>query len=132
MPINPADYYLLRIYWRDKYFYDKCMPMGASSSCKTFEALSTALEWIAWEKLGISHILHILDDFLIIDKNATLWEEKLQAFLNMCSDLGVPMAPEKTLGPSSTLSFAGIELDTCLAQARLPQEKLDKCLSLVD
>ena len=30
----------------------------------------------------------------------------------MCDDLGVPMAPEKTMGPSSVLCFAGIEQDT--------------------
>ena len=41
------------------------------------------------------------------------------------------MAPEKTVGPSTTLAFAGIELDTVLMEARLPQEKLDKCRELL-
>ncbi|XP_022787762.1 uncharacterized protein LOC111327761 [Stylophora pistillata] len=40
------------------------------------------------------------------------------------------MAPEKTVGSSTTLAFAGIELDTVLMEARLPQEKLDKCRDL--
>ena len=40
--------------------------MGCSSSCKTFEMFSTALEWIAQNKLHIPYILHLLDDFLII------------------------------------------------------------------
>ena len=40
--------------------------------------------------------------------------------------LGIPMAPEKTVGPSTTLAFAGIKLDTVLMEARLPQEKMDK------
>ena len=35
-----------------QYYYDKCMPMGCASSCKTFEAFSTAVEWIAQEKLS--------------------------------------------------------------------------------
>ncbi|CAH3135465.1 unnamed protein product, partial [Porites lobata] len=47
------------------------------------------------------------------------------------SFLGIPMAPEKTVGPSTTLAFAGIELDTVLMEARLPQEKLDKCRDLL-
>ncbi|PFX27327.1 hypothetical protein AWC38_SpisGene7982 [Stylophora pistillata] len=46
------------------------------------------------------------------------------------SFLGIPMAPEKTVGSSTTLAFAGIELDTVLMEARLPQEKLDKCRDL--
>ena len=37
------------------------------------------------------------------------------------------MAPEKTVGPSFVLSFAGIELDTQNMEARLPSNKLTKC-----
>ena len=46
IPINPADYHLLGIKWRQFYYYDRAMPMGCSSSCRTFEAFSTAVEWI--------------------------------------------------------------------------------------
>ena len=49
----------------------------------------------------------------------------------LCSYLGIPMAPEKTVGPSTTIAFAGIELDSILMEARLPQEKIDKCLELL-
>ena len=49
----------------------------------------------------------------------------------LCSYLGIPMAPEKTVGPSQIISFAGIELDSILMEARLPQEKLDKCQALI-
>ena len=38
------------------------------------------------------------------------------------------MAPEKTEGPSPVLTFAGIELDCLQYEARLPQEKVDKCI----
>ena len=38
------------------------------------------------------------------------------------------MAPEKMEGPSSVLTFAGIELDCLKYEARLPQEKADKCI----
>ena len=41
------------------------------------------------------------------------------------------MAPEKTCGPSTTLCFAGIELDTIRFEARLPLEKLRKCADLI-
>ena len=41
------------------------------------------------------------------------------------------MAPEKTCGPATTLSFAGIELDSVSFEARLPLDKIDKCLGLI-
>ena len=41
------------------------------------------------------------------------------------------MAPEKRVGPSFVLSFAGIELDTMKMEARLPEDKLAKRRSLI-
>ncbi|KAL9951074.1 hypothetical protein ACROYT_G043670 [Oculina patagonica] len=131
IPINPSDYHLLGIKWNGQYFYDRCMPMGCASSCKTFETFSTAVEWIAREKLSIQNILHLLDDFLIVAPSKSLCHKQLDIFLSLCSYLGIPTAPEKTCGPSTILSFAGIELDTVQSQARLPQDKLLKCTQLI-
>ena len=131
IPICPSDYDLLGINWQGLYYYDRCMPMGCSSSCRTFEMFSTALEWIAQKKLHIPYILHLLDDFLIVSPTADSCQHQLDTFLMLCSYLGIPMAPEKTVGPSTTLTFAGIELDTVLMEACLPQEKLDKCRELL-
>ena len=41
------------------------------------------------------------------------------------------MAPEKTCGPSTVMTFASIELDSEQQIARLPQDKLDKCSELI-
>ena len=131
IPIRPQDYNLLGMCWRGLYYYDRCMPMGFSSSCKTFETFSTAIEWIAQNKLHINEILHLLDDFLIISPTEDLCRKQLDLFLLLCSYLGIPMAPEKTVGPSQIISFAGIELDSIFMEAHLPQEKLDKCPALI-
>ena len=114
IPNRPADYDLLGIYWQGRYYYDRCMPMGCSSSCRTFEMFSTALEWIAQKKLHIAYILHLLDDFLIVSPTVDSCQHQLDTFLMLCSYPGILMAPEKTVGPSTTLAFAGIELDTVL------------------
>lgn len=37
IPIHPDDYHLLGFMWDNLYYYDKCLPMGASSSCQIFE-----------------------------------------------------------------------------------------------
>ena len=128
IPIRSQDHGLLVIRWKGLYYYDRCMPMGCSSSCRTFETLSSALEWIAQKKLKIDHIIHLLDDFLIITPSQTLCHGQLQLFLDLCSYLSIPIAPEKTCGPATTLSFAGIELDSVSFEARLHLEKLQKCV----
>ena len=53
-------------------------------------------------------------------------------FLSLCSYLGIPIAREKTFGPLTTLSFAGIELDSIQMDARLPSDKLSKCIELIE
>ena len=131
IPISPSDYNLLGICWRDKFYVDRNLAMGLSSSCKIFECFSSAVEWIARFKLNIAGILHLLDDFLIVSKSLSSCESNLRAFLQTRDDIGVPMAPEKTVGPSFVLSFAGIELDTIKMEARLPEDKLAKCRSLI-
>jgi hypothetical protein len=45
--------------------------------------------------------------------------------------LGAPIAPEKTVGPSTILTFAGIELDTNTMEARLPADKILKTRSIL-
>lgn len=64
LPVAPEDYELLGFYWEGKYYFDKCLSMGCRTSCKIFEEFSTAIEWITQNKLGITHVVHILDDFL--------------------------------------------------------------------
>lgn len=79
----------------------------------------------------IDGIVHLLDDFFICEPTRDKCESSLKGFLELCDSLGVPMAPEKTVGPASTLSFAGIELDTVASEARLPIDKVESCLHLV-
>ena len=112
IPIHPDDYGLPGMQWRGLYYYDRCMPMACSSSCLTFEMFSTAVEWIARNKRKIDYILHILDDYLLVASTEQLCQQQLDLFLSVCSYLGIPIAPEKTCGPSTTMLFAGIELDS--------------------
>jgi hypothetical protein len=103
-----------------------------SSSCKTFETFSTAVEWVAQNKLNIPSILHLLDDFLIVAPTEKLCRDQLNLFIALCNYLDIPIAPEKTLGPSTVLQFAVIELDTQQLVTCLPQDKVDKCVDLID
>ena len=44
----------------------------------------------------------------------------------ICNYLGVPLTLEKVEGPSTTLPFLGITLDTIKMEARLPEDKLGR------
>ena len=73
-----------------------------------FEPFSKALEWIAKHKLGIQEIIHILDDFLIFGPpNAEDCNKSLSRFLDMCSEVGVPIKSEKTERATICLTSPG-------------------------
>ena len=44
----------------------------------------------------------------------------------VCTELGVPLAPEKQEGSSTTIVFLGIVIDTVKQELRLPEEKLKR------
>lgn len=68
LPVHRDDYILLGFSWKEKFYYDLCVPMGCASSCAIFERFSSAMEWIEIQKLGCHGVVHILGDFLFIEK----------------------------------------------------------------
>ena len=67
IPVHPDDWELLGMKWRDLYFFDCVLPFGLRSAPFIFNMLSDAFEWILIHKLGVSNVLHILDDFFIAE-----------------------------------------------------------------
>ena len=55
----------------------------------------------------------------------------MQAFMALCADIGVPLAPSKTIAPTTALPFLGITLDSVRLEARLPVDKLEQCKLLL-
>lgn len=68
---------------------------------------------------------------LIISGSHEQCSRDLALFQELCSHLGILVAPDKTVRPSNVLSFAGIELDTVRSEARLPRDKVLRCTSLL-
>jgi hypothetical protein len=126
LPLHPDDRCLFVFAWNGKFYVDLALQMGCSSSCMIFEAFSTAVEWIARQKLNI-RVVHILDDFFISSISKEIGKTELHRFLEMCEDIGIPMAPEKTMGPDTSMVFVGFEIDTIKEEVRLPVDKLVKC-----
>ena len=125
IPIHPDDHNKLGIKFNGKYYYDTTLPMGAASSCKIFEVFSTALQAIYdhyAEFGGLS--THYLDDFFFVDRSFKASAHNAKVFDFICSDIGVPQAPEKRTMPSHATEFLGITINSLNWTASLPKEKL--------
>lgn len=124
VPVSPSDYSKLGFKFEGSYYYDKCLAQGCASSCRTFEMFSSALEWILKEKLSVKYCVHVLDDFLFLGKTYDECASYLSAWESLCNSLSVPLAPNKTVGPSQNIIFLGIELSSKEMIAKLPHDKL--------
>lgn len=125
IPVHPDDRWLLGMRWKDGIYIDLVLPFGLRSAPKIFNALADALEWMLHVKVGVSHTLHYLDDFLFLAKaEGEECKKALNLAQKLFADLGVPIAPEKVKGPLPVLDFLGIILDSLKLELRLPQDKL--------
>lgn len=125
--IHPEDFELFGFHFQGKFYYDKCLPMGCSASCALFEKFSTFLEWAIRVKTGRNEIEHYLDDFLFVGKpHSDQCLQLMNSFRELCVDLGVPIAEDKTLGPSCIMVFLGLEIDTIMMVIRIPEDKLSE------
>ena len=123
IPIHPADHRLLGMTWQEKFYFDKCLPMGSSTSCQTFEYFAQALQWILINKFHIHHMSHILDDFIFFGPSASnQCLVGLQSFMALATSLHIPVNSNKTVLPTSLATLHGIEVDTTAMQLSLPQD----------
>lgn len=98
------------------------LPFALHSVPKIFLAVADALEWTISQN-GVQFICHYLDDFLVMGPpGSSVCKENLDTLLKICSQLGVPLAPDKQEGPSSALIFLGIVIDTVKGEPRLPAD----------
>ena len=123
VPVHPNDQPLLGILWKDTVYIDKMLPFGLRSAPMIFSAIADALQWILIQQ-GIPTLLHYLDDFILIANSSSMAERQKQTLISTCEILGVPLEPSKLKGPTTCLTFLGIEIDTVAMQVRLPKDKL--------
>lgn len=128
LPINPQDFELLGFKYDGKYYFDKCLPFGCSISCAHFERFSSFLEYYVKQKAMSGKLIHYLDDFLGGDQSVVQCEDLMRIFKDCFQVLNVPLADEKSEGPTEVLVFLGLELDSRKMIIRIPKEKLSEVL----
>ena len=132
LPISPKQWHLFCIKWDTKYYHFVRLPFGSRSSPVLFDKLSRAIVWIAVNNYKIDNILHLLDDFLAIDKPSADGH-RLMALLTMVfNKLGIPLSKKKTIGPTCVIEYLGIILDSIKMEARLPRDKVVRILEYIE
>ena len=111
------------------YMIDKCLPFGAKFSPGIFHRLTQAVRRMMLKR-GYSVVVY-LDDFLIIESSYSRCLEAQKVLIALLRELGFAIAWEKVEGPTQSLTFLGIEIDTVRDLLVLPEKKLKEFETLV-
>ena len=112
VPVHPVDYHLLGICWEENTYIDRALPFGLRSAPKLFNAVADFITWVL-SCQGVKYQLHYLDDFLLLGAPGSQEAVRsLTAALETFNQESIPVAAQKTEGPSTVLAFLGILIDT--------------------
>ena len=83
-------------------YIDHCIPFGLHSAPKLFNVLNDLLAW-SMENVGVagvSYLIYYLDDYLTMGPpHSKVCQQNMDTFISLCTELGVPLAPDKLEGP---------------------------------
>ena len=130
VPLARDQYWLVGFKLQGLFYHDLRLPMGARSSCAIFERVASALEFILRDRYKVKHVIKMLDDFMFIGESETECGYALWAFKDLCSQLNIPLADEKTVNPSREVVFLGILLNSRSQFAALPRDKAQRYAQL--
>ena len=131
IPVAKQDWNLLGFKCDDKFYCDTVLPFGCRSSPSLIDDLSRILEWLMKTSGGMPDVLHYIDDFWwAASKDTTVCEITLAFMRALCVELGVLSAEKKTEGPTTNLTFLGIQINTQSQTISIPVAKVKEIKDL--
>ena len=107
---------------------DTCLQFGCIPAPFVFNQFATAIHWILAENYQ-ANLNHYLDDLTLVGPpDSPKCAQSVQDMLQLCSTLGIPVATDKLEGPSTVITYLGIEVDYQRRELRLPPAKLNDLL----
>ena len=124
IPVRPVDWPLLGLEWKNRFYFDVVMQFGITSATAIFEWYSSAAQYIAEKTCAIKHMVHYVDDFMLMNSRLAPAKFQLERVVKLFDELGVPISMKKLEGPSTSMLFLGILFDSMSMTIRLDDEKL--------
>ena len=124
LPVMPAQWILLGICWLNSIFIDTRLPFGLRSSPAIFNLFADAICWIIQNIFKVINIVHYSDDFLLVSQNnLRTAHSELNTVKHAFNHLNVPIAEDKLVGPTTTITYLGILIDSTDLTIKVPDDK---------
>ena len=119
--LDPRDYDLLGLRWRDVTYVDTCVPFGSRHGTQIFQRLSDAVHHVM-RHMGFK-VINYVDDFLGV-ATPDVARRSYDALRQVMRQLGLDVSAKKLVSPSTSAVCLGVNIDTIDATISIPDEKL--------
>ena len=114
------------------FFVEKCLSFGSSISCAIFQAISDGIAFVVKYRIESKSLLNYLDDYFFAALRKLICDQRVQKFLEVCAEISFPVSMEKTVWGTTVLVFLGLLIDTEEQMVRIPLEKVNGALDLLE
>lgn len=124
--IDPLAYPLLGIRHDGQYYIDICPSFGCRVSGGSQQRVSGAVAHIMHKK-GYNTLVYV-DDFAGVHRSPEHAINGYNEFQKLCADLGLKLAEEKSVPPTTKMEWLGFLFDTKKMTVQIPESKLTEIL----
>ena len=125
LPIREDDFQCLGLHIGDTIFVDKMAPMGAKISAAHWEAFGRVWVWLIHQRPDFKGATcRYMDDLLIMcppSDNDPM--ASVRAVCELSQEIGLPLAQEKTVLPTTEIVFLGLTIDSNSLTIKVPEDK---------
>ena len=129
-PVNPLDWPLLGIFWRNKWAFDRRLPFGSRMSSFAMQMVANFIVRALQREQIITHMY--LDDILLISPSKHTADRHYKRVIQHLQGLGLQVAVNKLQPPASSVKWLGIKIDVAANLLSIPEGKLSqisKCMA---
>lgn len=124
--IDPLDAPLMGIQFNGLYYIDRCPAFGCRSSSAVCQRVANALVYILAQ--AGHFVLAYLDDFAGCSSQFLVASEAFTHFINVSNSLGLDLASNKCMEPSTSAEWLGYNIDTVRMCVSIPHEKMSQVM----
>ena len=118
--MDPLDYDLLGLQWRDVYV-DTCIPFGSRHGSKIFQCISDAVRHIM-RRHG-HKVIDYVDDYTGFGVPSDA-RASFDLLYDLLQKLGLTVSQKKLVPPTTSVVCLGVEINTLTSTVSIPAEKL--------
>ena len=132
LPVKESNWPLLAYHWEGFYFVDTRLPFGLRSSPAIFNNFADLVCWVINHIYKLKRVIHYADDYLLVSlQDLLVARQEVERLNNSFRDLGIPLANEKMVGPASSITYLGIQINSNDLIISIPDDKLRELRTLL-